>query len=191
MLMSPDLRSDTELVIAYRAGDEAVFAFLVERHLTNLYRFLVRMTQDRHSAEDLVQETFLKAWKNLPRFDAHKSFKTWLFSIAHHAAIDHLRKQRAVPFARLENEDEPDFSATIPDTKELPDAVLSRRDLADLLEESLQTLPSETRSTILLHEHEGLTFQEIADATQTPMNTVKSRYRRALSVLRRHLLGKV
>ena len=65
MLMSLDSRSDVELIIAYRAGDESVFAYLVARYLTSLYRFLVHMTQDRHIAEDLAQETFLKAWKHL------------------------------------------------------------------------------------------------------------------------------
>ena len=133
----------------------------------------------------------MKAWKHLPRFDVTKSFKTWLFSIAHHTAIDHLRKRHAIPFAQLEHEDLPDFSATISDTRELPDVLLARQDVADILEESLMILPVEIRSTILLHEREGMTFQEIADATKTPMNTVKSRYRRALTVLRKHLLEKI
>jgi RNA polymerase sigma-70 factor (ECF subfamily) len=187
--MSLDPRSDAELVIAYRAGDERVFAFLVARHLTSLYRFLLRMTSDPHTAQDLSQETFLKAWKHLSTFDAGKSFKTWLFSIAHHTAIDHLRKHRPVPFADLEDEDLPDFSATIADTRELPHTVLERQDLGRILEDGLATLPPKTRATILMHEREDMTFQEIADATKEPMNTVKSRYRRALASLRERLLG--
>lgn len=189
--MSLDPRSDAELVIAYRAGDERVFAFLVARYLTSLYRFLLRMTRDEHAAEHLAQETFLKAWRHLARFNAEKSFKTWLFSIAHHTAIDYLRKHHAIPFTHLETEDQPDFGSTIADTKELPDSILAQQDMAKTLEGGLATLPTRTRSAILMHEREDMTFQEIADATREPMNTVKSRHRRALATLREYLRGRL
>ncbi len=189
--MSPDPRSDAELIVAYRAGEEMAFTYLVVRYLGDLYRFLVHLTGDRHFAEDLCQETFLKAWKHLERFDIKKSFKPWVFTIAHHAAIDYLRKQRPTPFAMLEREDLSDFGATIPDQQDLPDVLLAHKDLAKILEQGLAVLPFNTRSTVLLHQQEGLTFQEIADAMQEPLNTVKSRYRRALSTLKQYLTDKI
>jgi len=185
--MSLDSRSDLQLIEAYLANDEESFAYLVERYLPSIYRFLARLLGDTQLAEDASQETFLKAWKHLHSFDQNRSFKTWLFSIARNTAIDQLRKQRTPTFSDIEANVSGDPEEYAIDPTPLPSALLERKELATLLEQGLATLPPTTRTIILLHETEEMTFQEIAEILQEPMNTVKSRYRRALHQLRTFL----
>jgi len=182
-----DTRTDAELIASYRKGDDGALAVLIRRHTDAVYRFVVRMVGDAHAAEDVVQETFLKAWKNLARFDVTKSFKTWIFSIARNAAIDRLRRKDPVTFSSLEREDGIDIAGSIGDERPLADEILDRDVDAKRIEEALASVPPRSRSVILMHETEDMTFQEIADSTGEPMNTVKSRYRRALETLRKRL----
>ncbi len=177
-------RSDNELIIAYKNGEDEALRELVRHHLPNVYRFIFRMIGDAHAAEDLFQDTFIKIWKNLRRFDATKPFRTWTFAIAKNVAIDYLRKKKHIIFSEIENEDGREISETVPDIQPLPPEILERADLADRLKNALAELSPETRSIVLMHETEDMTFQEIADALEKPMNTIKSRYRRALLVLR-------
>jgi RNA polymerase sigma-70 factor (ECF subfamily) len=184
-----DQRNDHELIVAYRNGENAALSALITRHTDAVHRFLVRMVGDVHAAEDLTQETFLKAWRHLGRFDRTKSFKTWIFSIARNAAIDHLRKKDPIAFSRLETDEHPDFSDTIADSRPLADDILQLEDIGRRLEAALGTLKPNARAVILMHETEDMTFQEIADAVHEPMDTVKSRYRRAIAVVRSVLEG--
>lgn len=180
--------SDLELIQAYQQGDQTALSFLVERYLTIMYRFLFHMVGDTHTAEDLTQETFVKVWKYLNRFDTKKSFKPWIFSIARNTAIDFLRKKHPLPFSQLALEDAPDFSETLVDTQPLPSALLEQQDTANFLETSLQKISPLARSIILMHEVDDLTFQEIANHLKEPLNTVKSRHRRTLIALKNLIL---
>lgn len=182
-------RSDNDLIGAYRNGEDEALRELVQRHIPAVYGFIFRMVGDAHAAEDLSQDTFVKIWKNLRRYDVTKPFRTWLFAIAKNVAIDYLRKKKNPTFSEIENEDGQEISDTIQDVQPLPPEILERAELAQDLERALLQIPPESRSIILMHEMEDLTFQEIADALKKPMNTVKSRYRRALLMMR-EILGK-
>ncbi len=183
MAQYTDQNPDNDLIHAYREGDKEALAFLIQRYLGSLYRFLYRMVQDSAVAEDLTQETFLKLWKHQARFDLSKTFKTWLFTIGKNVALDHLRKKQPLLFAHDE-ENNIEGIDLIPDREPLASELLERRETAQYLNEALTELSPETRSIVLMHESEDMTFQEIAEAVGKPMNTVKSRYRRALSTLR-------
>lgn len=182
----PEL-SDLELIEQAIKGQDEALAALIQRYITLVYRFLCRLVGDSATAEDLAQETFLKAWKGLPGFDRKKVFKTWIFSIAKHTAIDFLRKRQPIPFAAFEDEEMPDFSEHIVDTQPLPTELAERADLAAELQRGLDQLNPDARSVVLMHETEELTFQEISEIMQESLNTVKSRYRRAILGLRRIL----
>jgi len=179
-----DPRSDTELIHSYRQGKREALNILIERYLSMIYRFLYRMIGDARAAEDWVQETFVKVWRSLTKFDSSKSFKTWIFSIAKNTAIDYLRKKKELPFSQLESEEMPDMAETIMDLQPLPNEILAHKDLGHALEKALSKLPAKSRSIVLMHETEDMTFQDIADTMHEPMNTIKSRYRRAMFFMR-------
>jgi RNA polymerase sigma-70 factor, ECF subfamily len=181
MTMEP--QEDRQLIQQFQEGREAALTELVQRHLPAVYRFLFRMVGDEALAQDLTQETFIKTWKYLSRFDASRNFKTWIFSIAKNTAIDYLRKKQPLTLSQLESEDVP-LGEFFVDDQPLPPEVLEREDLALAIKYALAQLPPKARSVVVLHETEELTFQEIADLTEEPLNTVKSRYRRALVSLR-------
>ncbi len=182
-----DHATDADLIRLAQQGDNAALAFLIERYFSSTYRFLARMINDRAIAEDLTQETFIKAWKSLSRFDAMKAFKPWLFSIARNTAIDYVRKKQPFSFSSLEDEEDQAFTDSVTDPRPLPSSLLEHKDLGNQLAQALTHLSPVARSIVLMHETEDLTFQEIADALNEPLNTVKSRYRRALLLLQTKL----
>ncbi len=185
-----DERSDAELIRAYAEGDEGAFETLISRYAGPIYRFSFRLVRDAHGAEDLTQETFIKVWKNLKRFDQSKSFKAWMFAIARNTAIDAIRKKDPISFTAMAREDDAGgapYEFSIEDSRPLPDEVASRAEDAELIDALLAELPPKQRAAILLHDGEELTFQEIADAVKEPLNTVKSRYRRGVETLKKRL----
>jgi RNA polymerase sigma-70 factor (ECF subfamily) len=150
-----------------------------------------------NNAQDIVQETFIKVWKNLPKFDEKKaSFKTWIFIIAKNTATDFLRKsgspsggKKFINFSDLEKEtnEEKDvsFSENIPDENLLPDEILQKLQEADLLNEVLDKLPTYYKTILILHYQEDMTFDEIGKVLEKPLNTIKSQHRRAILLLRK------
>ncbi len=183
-------KSDTQLVSDFRNGEEKALEELVDRYLSPLYLFVVRLTGNTDEAQDIVQETFLKMWKKLHTFSPEKSFKTWLFTIARNSAIDYLRKKRAVNFSQLDNEAfDMHFEDTLEEPSPLPDELFAGTELRQKLESALEQLPLAHKTVVLLHLDQEMTFREIADVTGDSLNTVKSRYRRALVKIQEHLLA--
>lgn len=186
-------RTDEELIAAYLAGEEPAFGELTHRHLGGVYSFTLRFVGNAHDADDITQEAFLKAWKSLKKYDARTSkFKTWLFRIARNSAIDYLRKKKHIPFSQFETESGTNvLTETVPDTEELPDALLMKLEDADELRATLEELPYKAREILLLYYTNDMTFEEIGDMLGEPANTVKSRHRRALQSLRKILEGRL
>ncbi len=160
---------------------------LVKEHLGTVYRFVLGFCHDTEEASDLTQEVFLKAWKNFAKFDQNKNFKTWLLTIAKNTVIDWWRKKRPIAFSRLYPEEESPED-NLADPQPLPDELFARAELAHDLAEALEQINPEDKIIILWHHVEEFTFDEIAELMDTPANTIKSRYRRALFRLRKHLV---
>ena len=179
---------EQRLIEKAQAGDEFAFASLVKIFLPNVYSFLARMT-DRDTAEDLAQETFVKAWKNIGRFDAGKNFKPWILTIAKNTAFDHIRKKRAKAFSEFETaEGENPFADSLADMSEpQADETAIARETAEELSKALLEIPALYRSVILLRLEENLEFPEIAEVLGRPQETVRSQYRRGISLLRKQL----
>jgi RNA polymerase sigma-70 factor (ECF subfamily) len=178
-------KTDEELVREYQEGRAPAFDALVGRYARRVYAFALRLCGDPATAEDAAQETFFKAWKAIDRFDPARRFQPWLFQIARNASIDALRARKERP-ASLESQNEEGSGES-----DLVDESLSefgkeadRQIDAAILEKALSELSADKRAVVILHDVEGLTFTEIADALGKPMNTVKSHYRRALEALR-------
>lgn len=178
-------KTDIQLVEASLDGDDVSFDILVKRYTRQIYSFVYRLTGAGHDTEDIVQTVFFKVWKKLKSYDHGQSFKNWIFSIARNTSIDWLRKKKSLTFSSLENDETGEYiEQSIPDTEPLPEELFARKETAALLEGVLAKLNLDYRTVLLLHYVDSYTFQEIADVTGKPMNTVKSQHRRALLALR-------
>jgi RNA polymerase sigma-70 factor (ECF subfamily) len=184
----PQDESDEQLMRRFQAGDARAFEALVRRHRTTLWNFLLRHVGDRARAEDLLQETFLRAVKASADWQERAKVTTWLFTIARNLTLDELRRnvhRRTDPLEGQDDQQGPIDRTAADDPP--PDAAAEGALLRPRLEAALAALPAEQREVFLLREQGGLGFREIAEVTGTPENTVKSRMRYALEGLRRSL----
>jgi RNA polymerase sigma-70 factor, ECF subfamily len=182
---SPTDDADRAVLALVTAGQLDALQELYDRYRVMAYSIAYRITTDASLAEDVVQDAFLGVWRNAGRYvEGRGSVKTWLLSIVHHRAVDAVRRRR--PTSELpEREDVPPPQLTLPDVWADVAADLDRADIA----RALATLPDVQREAIELAYWGGLTQQEIAERTGTPLGTVKSRVRLGLLALRRALSG--
>jgi len=181
--------SDKKLIQDFLRGDEQSFAVLVNRYLKMVYNFLYQITKDRNILDDLTQETFLKAWKNLKKFDTEKNFKTWLFTIAKNTALDYFKKKKTVPFAWFENDEGYNKLENIEDEEKNLEELIGKKELEKNLEEKLNQLSADYRLLLLLRYKDGFSLQEIGDILGRPYNTIKSQHQRALASLKKEILN--
>jgi RNA polymerase sigma-70 factor, ECF subfamily len=174
--------TDAELVERTLAGFEDGFGTLVARYQRSVYNLLVRMLRNPALAEDLAQETFLKAFSHLRTFDRSYKFSNWILRIAHNTAIDALRRRGPLEVSI----DEPSG----PDLKRLDERLvdpgsdeavrrIERQDLSRMLDAALDCLRPDYRQAVVLRYQEGLSYEEIAGITGVPIGTVKSNLHRA------------
>jgi RNA polymerase sigma-70 factor (ECF subfamily) len=178
------MSSDTDLIERYSQGDDDALRLLIARYTRSLYSFAYRLTSNVDDAGDVVQDAFVKAWKHIDSFDRDRSFKTWLFSITRNTALDLIRKRRGdIPFSFIQD-DEGHVVFDTPDESPLSDELFSTSEKLQSVENALKELSFDQRTILALHHGEGLTFEEIGETLEKPMNTVKSLYRRAVLRLR-------
>jgi RNA polymerase sigma factor (sigma-70 family) len=182
---SPADDADREVLERIADGQLAALEELYDRYRTMAYSVAFRITNDAAVAEDVVQDGFVGAWRNASRYaEVRGSVKTWLLAIVHHRAIDALRRRRPAS-EPPDREDAPPAMLTLPDVwPEVAGRLLRLEILA-----ALRTLTDVQREAIELAYFGGLTQQEIAKKTGTPLGTVKSRMRLGLLAMRRALLG--
>ncbi len=181
--MEPD---DKQLVAQYGKGDEDALATLIRRHIKPVYNFIYRFTGNAHDAEDIVQEAFVKVWRNINKYRPDESFKTWLFAIAHNTAIDLLRKKKHLVFSDFENSEGENFLLeTLADPEAPPDEVIATLEEKKMVEGLLSQLPLLYREVLVLRYQDDFTFKEIGAILHKPLDTVKSQHRRALIVLKK------
>jgi RNA polymerase sigma-70 factor (ECF subfamily) len=182
---SPVDDADRAVLALVTAGQLDALQELYDRYRTMAYSIALRITSDASLAEDVVQDAFLGVWRNASRYvEGRGSVKTWLLSIVHHRAVDAVRRRR--PTTELpEREDVPPPALQLPDLWDDVAAGLDRAAIA----RALTTLSDVQREAIELAYWGGLTQQEIAERTGTPLGTVKSRVRLGLLALRGALAG--
>jgi RNA polymerase sigma-70 factor (ECF subfamily) len=159
---------DDEHILIHRAqqGDREAFTVLVERHYGRLYRWLYHLAHDRHVAEDLTQDSFLRAWAGLGTFRAGHRFQAWLFRIAHNNFVNKKRATRRV--LQLIPEE-------LPGGDEEPAEQAMSRETLHLLARAVGRLPTEYRAAFLLRVEEKLSFREIAEVVQITEETARWR----------------
>lgn len=172
---------DAALVKETLKGSEDAFRELVERYQRPIYRLIVRMLRDPARAEDLAQEVFLRAYTHLATYDRKRKFSSWLFKIAHNLTIDALRRG-SLPTVPLDQEakDQDGAIREVADPN-APSGVrrVERSDLRSELERALTALRPSYREVILLRFVEGLSYEEISQATGMPLGTMKTQLHRA------------
>ena len=170
--------ADSALMLRYRDGDVAAFEELYGRHKDGIYRYLLRLSQDRAAAEDIFQEVWGKIIKSRDSYRRTAKFTTFLYRVAHNCFIDHVRRnKRHTATGGIE----PD---SFVDTGESPETLTERALARKRLEAALADLPEEQRDAFLLHEEAGLNLEQIAAVTGSNREASKSRLRYAVAKLR-------
>jgi RNA polymerase sigma-70 factor (ECF subfamily) len=179
--------TDATLVSAFISGKGDAFAALVDRHSSMVYSFTYRYLQNADNTTDVVQEVFIKVWKNIKKFDLDKNFKTWLLTIAKNSALDFIKKKKPVLFSKIEEGDVDldTFLAPFVESPALPDQILEEKYFKANMEEAVQKLTPSYRRVMMMRYNDHLKFREIADILNEPIDTIKSKHRRALIVLRK------
>ena len=180
-------KSDEKIIEEYLSGNEAAFSELVKKHLKPAYNFIFRLVNNRDTAEDLTQETFVKVWKNFKKYDPDKKFRTWLFTIAKNTTFDWLKKKKEILFSKFEDDEGNNALENISGDEILPDEILERKNITEDLEKILSKIPPRYRAILLLHYKEDFSLHEIAEILGEPYNTVKSRHQRGLGKLKETL----
>ena len=180
-------RTDEELVaIAARGGTDA-FNELVVRWERPIHALAYRVVGRDEDAREICQEAFLRAFRGLKRFKGQAKFSSWLYRIALNLCHDWLRRQRRVGFVQPPEDAEPGELGVVNPINETVEDLLIRRDLGRAVAQAMALLPPEQRTAIVLKEYHGFTFREIAEFSECPLSTVKTRLYQGLSVLRKHL----
>ncbi len=175
--------TDSQVVQASLEGDSRAFGELVSRYDSRLLNFVYRTIGDRERAQDLVQETFVRVYRHLERFDQTKKFSTWIYTIASNLAKNELRNRSRNPLVLFQtikkNWDADHRPLEWEDTQYKPDDLFRKRHLREKVEQAVEQLPEHHRMVFVLRELEGKTYEEIADITGCNLGTVKSRLNRA------------
>lgn len=177
-------QEDRQLIQDFFRGDDAAFEQLVKKYLKPIYNFLYQLTGDFSVVDDLTQETFIKVWKNMHRFDNKRSFKTWVFTIAKNTAYDYFKKKKTIPFSRFLDEEGKNKLEDIADEDILPDEILMKNEVKLELDKKLKELPEKYRLVLTLRYQEDFSLMEISQILNIPYNTAKSNHSRALKILR-------
>lgn len=170
-------------------GDEAAFAALVEKYRNALYHHIRKIVRDRSEIDDLVQESFIKAFGALDSYSTRYAFSTWLYKIATNHAIDHLRKRtlKTQSIDRPIRTKEGEMEVELPDATYRPDRHIVEDQRKTLIQEAIDALPPKYyRVIVLRHQHEK-TYEEIAKELDLPLGTVKAHIFRARELLNKYL----
>lgn len=183
--MQHEVNSDQELVQSYLKGNNTAFEVLLKRHQERIYTQIVLMVRDNEVADDIFQETFVKAIRTLKqgKYNEEGKFLPWVLRIAHNLCIDHFRKSKKMPMVRSDN-DYDVFGTIAQDDMNVEEQWVTdiiHGDVRKLIEH----LPKEQREVVIMRHYEGLSFKEIADKCNVSINTSLGRMRYALINMRK------
>jgi len=178
--------SDQELISGYLSGDHSNLEQLINRHQTRVYAYIQMVVKDKHLADDIFQDTFIKVVNTL-RSGTYKEegkFKQWVMRIAHNLIIDHFRKAKRIPVVENKNENFDIFSSL-----RLMDDSIEDRMIVEQIHEDvrklIEYLPAEQKEVLMMRHYSGMSFKDIAEQTEVSINTALGRMRYALINLRK------
>jgi RNA polymerase sigma-70 factor, ECF subfamily len=183
--MTPDSDADALLVERVKRGDVRAFEMLVVKYQRRIERLIGRMVRDVDLVQDIAQETFIRAYRALPQFRGESAFYTWLYRIAVNSAKKALMDMKRDPIVMLsarstdgEDDETSRLESELSDG-ETPEALLASKEIASAVNAAIEALSEDLRQAITLREIEGLSYEEIAEAMNCPIGTVRSRIFRA------------
>lgn len=175
------LEQDQQLVERVQRGDKRAFDLLVLKYQHKILSLVMRFVRDTHEAQDVAQEAFIKAYRALPNFRGESAFYTWLYRIAINAAKNHLatrgRRPREID-ASIEDAEYFEGEHALKDL-DSPERLLLRDEIEEKVNQCIRELPEELRLALTLREFDGMSYEDIAEAMQCPVGTVRSRIFRA------------
>ncbi|EAY30811.1 RNA polymerase sigma factor [Microscilla marina] len=179
--------SDSTLVSLYKNGDEKAFETLVHRHKAKVYTTILLIVKDHFIAEDLLQDTFIKAIKTIKtgKYNEEGKFLPWITRIAHNLAIDYFRKEKRYPKVLLE--EGANVLNTLNFSEDSIEAAQIKKETYSKLRVLIQKLPEKQREVLIMRHYAEMSFQEIANATNVSVNTALGRMRYALINLRKQM----
>lgn len=184
-------RTDTELMEAFANGETDALGAIISRYKMSLYNYLLRITGNAAAAEDLFQEVFVKLTRSPKAYTERKrggGFSAWLFTVAHHAAMDYFRRGSARKTVSLDGDAEnPGAAGRLASGEPGPERAALNRELKSRVEKALALLSGEQREIFYLRHYSGLSFREIAALLKIPIGTALARMSRAAAVLRGEL----
>ena len=179
---------DGAVVVRAQSGDGDAFRMLVERHSRSVFRLAYRMTGNEQDAEDVVQETFLRAYKQLSHYESRSSFSTWLYRIASNYSLDLIRmRKRHEQKRETGTEEGRDVLDTVPATAPGQDRLVFSNQVSERVSAAMNELSDLERSAFVLRHFEGLSIEEIGGMLGTSLNATKHSIFRAVQKLRKRL----
>lgn len=188
--MTEGLQNENELVKKAKAGDRAAFDALVKHCARDIYNLCLRLCGNKASAEDIAQDAFINAYKNMGKFEQKGPFGAWVYRIAVNAWKNRVRYEKRRFFFRHDSLDEAmetddgQMQKQLPDDKPAPDADIEKHQKSERIHRALAELGEEAKEMIVLRDMEELSYEEIAGVTGLALGTVKSRIARARDALR-------
>jgi len=184
--------ADEDLMLQYQRGEVRAFEVLLSRHRKPVYNFILRILGDRETAEDLLQEAFMRVIKGAEAYKRQGKFTTWLYTIARNLCVDQIRRRKHRKHASLDAPmDTTDDSGTLldvlPSNEMASDRKSVNKQMHETMQRAIEALSEEQREVFLMREFLDMPFKQIADVVGVPENTVKSRMRYALEKLRLEL----
>lgn len=182
---------DDQLIIRAKAGDQKAYKALTEKYQKPLYFHILKMVKNNEQVEDLVQEAFIKAFKNLESYNTDYAFSTWLYRITTNHTIDYLRKRRihatslSNPVKTKDGEIEIEIEG-----RERTDREIIKKERRQIINHAIENLPEKYRVVIRMRHLEELSYQEISDELDLPLGTVKAHIFRAREMLYKALIDK-
>jgi RNA polymerase sigma-70 factor (ECF subfamily) len=181
---------ETRLAKLARNGDRGAFAELVELYKDKIYHLAYRMLNNKHEAEDAVQETFMRVYTNLHRYDEQQKFSTWIFRIGTNHCIDRLRKRKHSAYsldAEMPDGEGNDYYSMLPGNEDTPEQQIILSETQLLIRKAIVALPEKYKSVVILRYLQDMSLQEISDVLDMPVTTVKTRVHRGREYLRKRL----
>lgn len=178
-----------ERIQQVRNGDQRAFGDIVEFYKDKVFQLCYRMLGDRHEAEDVAQEAFLRAYVNIHTFQMNRKFSTWLYRIATNLCIDRIRKKKPDFYldAEVAGTEGLDMYSQIASDEKLPEEELENLELKERIQLEIQKLPEKYRAAIVLKYVDELSLKEISEILHLPIGTVKTRIHRGRDALRKSM----